>query len=262
MVIEDLVILGTTVPEPSKRSARTFVCSAGVSRELRQLIRVYPLAVREIPRRWHIYTVTLERSPHDSRIESWTIAGDRSERFHWRINQRFREEGKVPVGQRADLLESFRVDSIASANERRQSLALIHPLSRPVLEFTANAEHDEDSPEMELFSMPSLRQPVAKRFAYKPYLRFEDERGSHRLQLRDWGTYEFMRKHGDARRNELGDWLHLSDASSLLVGNMANRRNVWLVISVLGHVRAPERLFDIPSVSRFPTESVRIDGAY
>src|SRR5215471_17278110 len=115
MVIEDFVMLGTTVPEPNS-DGRIFVCSAGVSRELDSLMRIYPLARRYAPERWTVNRVQLERNPRDSRRESWKLAA---------------------------LLKKYVVPSIAVANERRMSLAVIHPQQTPHLRFTFNP----DSPE-------------------------------------------------------------------------------------------------------------------
>jgi len=57
-------MLGTTVPEPTS-DGRVFICSAGVSAELRSLMRIYPLARRRTPPRWSVNCVCLERNPKD-----------------------------------------------------------------------------------------------------------------------------------------------------------------------------------------------------
>jgi hypothetical protein len=64
--------------------------------------------------------------------------------------------------------------------------------------------------------------------------------------LRDWGTFEFLRKHGDKRRYELATALHLDQSCSLLVGNFNRHRTSWLVISVLRGVRPQPSLLDEP----------------
>lgn len=248
MVLEDFVMLGKTVPEPA-RDGRVFVCSAGVSRELRQLVRIYPLALGGCPPRWMTCRVTVERNPRDSRAASWCLAGDRSVDIHPTINYRIRQLDQVAVEHRADLLQPHVVGSIAEANARRLSLALLEPDEVPELEFRHNP-HSEDSPQMRLFDDPA-KPPVSgsRRFAFNPYLMFHDESAVHHLQLRDWGCYEFLRKQGDARRHDLLGALHLSPDSSLLVGNFNAHRNAWCVISVLQHVRRPEPLFELAEVS-------------
>jgi hypothetical protein len=88
MVVEDFVMLGKTVPEPNS-DGRVFVCSAGVSAELKTLMRIYPLARRDAPERWSINRVQVERNLRDNRIESRKLAGDRSVGMHDRINLTF-----------------------------------------------------------------------------------------------------------------------------------------------------------------------------
>lgn len=240
--IDDFVMLGKTVPEPTRTDGRIFVCSAGVSAQMRQLVRIYPLARRNAPKRWSVNTVQLERNPQDSRAESWKLAGDRTPGAHERINNTFTSTGVVPAPQRADLLRRHVVDSIKEANSRKASLAVIHPSSVEL--FFEHNPDSPDSPQLALFDTAPRPTAGAKRFAYIPRLRFRDVDGENRLMLRDWGCFEFMRKQGDDRRNELADALHLDGSCSLLVGNFNRHRTSWLVISVLRGLREPVGLFD------------------
>lgn len=240
MILEDFVMLGTTVPEPNK-DGRVFVCSAGASKEYRGLVRIYPLARRGIPRRWHKYRVPLELNHKDSRPGSYKIAGNREHGAHERINEQFGLLSKVSTKDRADLLSSCKIGSIKEANAKRLSLAIIDP-EDVELYFKFNPS-SPDSPQLSLFSDPLGKKikAGAKRFPYIPRLRFRDEEGIHDLTLRDWGCYEMMRKMPE-RREEMADFLHLSSSgSSLFVGNQNHRRTSWLVISVLNGIReAPE----------------------
>jgi hypothetical protein len=213
--LDDLVMLGTTVPEPNS-DGRVFVCSAAISPQLGQLIRIYPLAQRGIPRRWHQYRVKLERPlpNQDSRYESWKVAGDRSPEHHPDINQAFEEcAGKLPKPKRAALLKQHFLDSIQTANEKRRSLAIVRPRSVAI-----EWHHKPDEPEtlpLQLFEFEAPKTAKA-RFEWIPYLRFDDEAGPHRLMLRDWGTFELLRKHDiDYCRTELAGALHLSNDSVL-----------------------------------------------
>ena len=249
MIVEDFTMLGTTVPEPTKSDGRVFVCSAGISPEL-GLIRIYPLAKRNIPHRWSTYRVPLERNEKDSRKESWKIRGDRSEDAHEHINSAFEEVGKMRRTERKPILSKYVVDSIQEANERKLSLAILQPKIGG-LDFEHNPE-SPDSPMLKLFDLPEQR-PVegAKRFPFIPRLHFKDEGGPHHLMIRDWGCYEWMRKHPD-RYGELAQCLPLSDDSSLLIGNFNRHRNSWLIISVLSGIRESEpTLFDFRP--RIPT---------
>lgn len=244
MILEDFVMLGTTVPEPNS-DGRVFVCSAGVSAEYRKLIRIYPLARRDVPRRWGIYRVPVERNPKDSRDESFRIAGDRRPGSHERINELFESvKAKFPHSDRPALLSRYVVGSIQEANAKRLSLAIVQPEAMEVT-FEANPASAE-SPQYVLFD--DLEEPAksgARRFAWMPRIRFHDECGWHELMIRDWGAFELQRKRGEAYfREKLAGALHLDENSSLLVGNMANRRTTWLVISVLNGIREAPTLFD------------------
>lgn len=260
MILDDFVMLGTTVPEPTRRDGRIFVCSAGVSAEFGKLVRIYPLARRNIPSRWGVYRVPLERNPEDNRDESFKVAGDRSPGAHENINSQFQlVRSAVPHPERVALLAPYVVGSIKEANDRsraaktpreRFSLAIIHP-EQIDLEFDHNPESPE-SPQMGLFDLSIVGKTLpegAKRFAYIPRLRFRDELGWNNAMLRDWGTYELQRKHGpEYFRQNLAGALHLSERSSLLVGNFNQHRTAWLVISVLNGIREAPTLFDaLPS---------------
>lgn len=160
----------------------------------------------------------------------------------------FDATGIAPAAARAELLRKCVVGSIAEANERRLSLAIVHADAME-LEFEHNPA-SPDSPQLTLFDLPGQQPSGARRFPYIPRLRFRDEAGSHRLMLRDWGVYELMRKNNNLtdmsdgqRRRYVSDALHLDPTCSLLVGNLNNQRTAWLVISVLRGLRAAPSLF-------------------
>jgi hypothetical protein len=246
MILEDFVMLGTTVPEPNK-DHRIFVCSAGVSAELGSLVRIYPLARRNIPNRWHVYRVPVERNPRDHRVESWMIKAPRALGEHEDVNSHFHEIGKWKSGEMQQLLAKFTVESIAEANDRRISLAIIHPEAAE-LHFEQNPD-SPDSPQLPLFDDDEDLKPIpqgAKRFLFIPRLRFQDATGEHDLMLRDWGCYNFMRKEGyDYALKNMHAALSLSGSSSLLVGNFNQHRNSWLIISVLNGIRPPQFCSDL-----------------
>lgn len=249
MILEDFVMLGTTVPEPNS-DGRVQVCSAGVSAEYGDLVRLYPLARKNVPHRWGQYRVPVERNPKDNRPESFKVAGpeDRMPGMHERINEKFELVRKsLPDRERIRLLSRYVIGSIKEANVRKLSLAVIQPDA-----IELNFEHNPDSPEspqMSLFDLPGEKPSGARRFAWMPRLKFHDELGWNNLMLRDWGTFELQRKHGEAYfREKLLGALHLRPDTSLLVGNMNNQRNAWLVISVLNGIREAPTLFDaLPS---------------
>jgi hypothetical protein len=249
-------MLGTTVPEPN-HDGRVFVCSAGVSAELGSLLRIYPLARACVPRRWGRFRVPVERNPSDRRRESFKIHGDRTPENHPTINRSFEPLGELSPSRRAALLAPYVVPSIREANDKRLSLALIRPQGgRLEVHFREREQPDVlPTPQLGLFDdhppSPSGGPLMlgSKRFPLAPYLRFADEAGPHDLQIRDWGTYELMRKHladPDYYRANLAQALHLGPTSTLLVGNMSHQRNVWLIISILNGLIGPPQLgFDL-----------------
>lgn len=233
MIVEDFVMLGKTVPEPNS-DGRVFVCSAGYSPELRQLVRIYPLARYAAPARWSQSRVHLERNPKDSRPESWKLAGDRSLGNHERINTAaFSTYDRLAGWEQRELLDDSRlwVNSIEEANERRLSLALLQPRQIPTIVYDEN-RNSPDSPQMRLFDDGLAPAEGARRFPYMPRVVFRDAKRENRLMLRDWGCYELMRKHPEHTFG-LDGALSIGEDSVLLIGNLNSHRTSWLIISVL-----------------------------
>lgn len=188
------------------------------------------------------YAWNLERNPKDARPASYRIAAQRDPDHHKWINREFHRTGSIPKAKRADHLHhSVFIDSIAHANQRRISLGIIRPLDLEVQWKRPDSRNPIDVHQGELFAMETGNRPDRI-----PYLGFTDHDGDHSLQLRDWGVYELMRKHGPdfASRNTAG-YLHLRDSSALLVGNILRHQNVWLVISVLNLGDADQLALDL-----------------
>lgn len=236
MIVDDFVMLGKTVPELRKKSGRVFVCSAGYSHAMRGPIRVYPLARGKSPPRWSRCRVSLERNPEDSREESWRLSGDRSPANHSKINACFEIVGEVRKQERALFIQSLLSSSIQEANTKRKSLCIIEPEGIPSLSFEEN-EDSPDHPQISMFEDEGAVPDGARRFRFQPRLEFKDAGGWHRLQVRDWGGYEWMRQQGDDRRFQLAENWRLDQRPCLLIGNMNQHRNVWLIVSVLTPIR-------------------------
>ena len=141
MILDDFVMLGTTVAEPMS-DGRVAVCSAGYSPELRKLVRIYPLGMADAPHRWSQNRIELERNNRDSRDESWTIKGDRHRRD---INQKFEcIEKHVSAPTLAPQLNKHLVGSTHEADERRLSLALLRPQNARIVWRSNEAHHDHE----------------------------------------------------------------------------------------------------------------------
>jgi hypothetical protein len=238
MRLDDLIQLGKTVPEIISDGRET-VCSVFCSSELSSvrtspLLRIYPLSRRHAPPRWSKVSAELKKNPRDNRFESWQLAGDRHEQ-HETINQRSfsivsERVDKTPL---ADVIDAATVGSIVEANEKRLSLAFIRPQS-VALNFDMNPQ-SETCPQFEMFDDHKIRSG-SKRFPFLPRLHFLDSEGfEHNLQLRDWGSFEYLRKH-QGEPSGLESQLGLTKSSVLLVGNNNRHRTSWLVISVLNGI--------------------------
>lgn len=218
MILEDFVMLGRTAPEESKKHGLV-VCSAGYSKELRQFIRIYPISMFDSIPRWSICRVKVRRNPGDSRDESW------------RIDDEYPIEiiGKADKNVEYDWLESVAADSIAEMNEKRKSLAIIKPEG---MQFRFDGLRHGAERQLQLIE-------GGKPEELRPRVKFRDAAGAHDLQIRDWGCRMFLEKYPE-RDYQLWDALNLTKDNYehlFFVGNMANHRNNWLVISVVSRKR-------------------------
>jgi hypothetical protein len=232
MILENFTMLGKTAPE-RQSDDRMFVCSAGIDPSI-GLVRIYPLATSDAPKRWSRNQIRLTKNPKDSRPESFQIDGDRDGDNHSAINRMFTQVGTSTAGQLAPVIERSTTTSIVKLNEARRSLAFVPlPASSSTIEWREDQRHP-NHPQTALDLDVPGEGPIGEvdeRSAFTPILRFDLEDGEHRLTIRDWGAYEFMRKGHD--RDGLHKALDLHRDRLLLIGNHNRHRNAWLVISVL-----------------------------
>tara|TARA_R110001632_G_scaffold106649_1_gene216182 strand:+ start:890 stop:1552 length:663 start_codon:yes stop_codon:yes gene_type:complete len=219
MILEDFVMLGKTAPE-TDRQGRVTVCSAGWSPELRQLIRIYPLAVEDAPADFSVSRIKLERNYKDSRHESWKIGGERGVDVHSGINARF--DVQRILNDRSSLIGQIPVvGSIAEANAKRLSLAVVQPEVKPDFYLQKNG------------ARKLVKKEVStNNFKYIPRLKFELAGKVHKLKYLNREVYENI-----APNNKTDFWKisgRFKNNPKLLVGNMFAYRKNWLVISGLG----------------------------
>ena len=223
MRCDDFVCLGRTVPEESRKYG-VRVCCAGYSEELKSLMRVYPLPVRNIMRSRNEYRVDLRRNEQDSRSESW------------RLLEGGCLEATGACAGVADITRTLRdmaVPSIRYLNQERMSLGVLL-LDEIQGEFRQRSSMRCATSDQRLL-FDELERDVAAAFIgaeqvdLMPYLTFADADGMHTLQIREWGCYEWLRN-SRSKASQLWDNLRLERPQLVVVGNMANHRNVWLVI--------------------------------
>lgn len=244
MIIDDFVCLGRTVPEESTTYGHR-VCMAGYSESMRALLRVYPLPVQNPLRQRHVASLSVERNPKDCRPESWKL----------------REAGKsileaggeeVPMGTVRKWLRDMRADSIKALNEARRSLGVLEVDGEAQPYFQGRSDV-RDPAQLELFRFADAdpRHFGAKALDIAPRLQFHDKAGHpHDLQVREWGAYEWVRKHrADAAQLWRNYRIDDGRPTLLLVGNMNNQRTAWLIINIFKDEQAELPLFSGPTAN-------------
>jgi hypothetical protein len=237
LVIEDFVMVGNTVPQRDSLQ-RVTVCCAGYSKMLNQLVRIYPAATANLPKRWSVSRVPLVRNSKDTREESWKIDADRRPEVHDQINNAFQDRGKVDP---TELDKRFRIrtsNSIAELNAAKRSLGLISVAGGTSTIDWGTGTAEAIDGQQELPFMPS--GPKGKEYTGAvPYISFAAGGVEHRLQLRARDAGVYMQTAAD--RSGLYSSLHLDKDRTFLVGNLSgNRRNVWLVIAVFRGIPTQE----------------------
>jgi hypothetical protein len=232
MRLDDFIVLGRTVPEASQRYG-TRVCMVGYSEELGKALRVYPLLIDAPLKSRHQATLELTRNSDDNRRESYKLR-DAVTSVYGVSSQAYWSTEQV-----CDLADKMHYASIAELNRQKASLGFVALLGTPHLELKSR-EATAPPAQLALFDefVQDLRTTQfwgGRDYPQVPYVTFQDAEGIHALQLREWGTFEYLRKHqflGDG----LDKALHLHASGEqwyALVGNMAHRRNVWLVIQLV-----------------------------
>jgi hypothetical protein len=234
----EAVLLARTVPEET-RDGDVSICSAWWQPTL-GLIRVYPMPLASRQQTWRRYRLELTRSGRDNRQRSFKLADggplDCTDTHSARDRLRARLEKMATA------------TTISRLNEIRESLGVIRPVSGIDLDLE-RGEPDHS------------RSFGRKTFEVRPYLRFDDLDGKHRLALNEWGCYEFIRKGGDATQLNL----RLDDPGReqlLLVGNLRDHPTTWVVIAAIGYDAVQPALFLQPPSLFDPLQSVDSQHAH
>lgn len=226
MILEDFIVLARTVPENSKKYGHR-VCLAGWSPEMQQLYRVYPLLVHDPLRSRHSARLRVQRNTDDSRRESLQLVDAATSILS--------VSDTVAITTK-DVFDFPRYDSIKTLNAQRLSLGLIPIDGVPSLHMQTRLDV-VDAAQGLLFD--EFLTDVARHgflagndYDHIPYVQFKDACGWHTLQLREWGVYEYLRKHAWDGQGLAQGYQSAQHEWLALVGNMAHRRNVWLVIQL------------------------------
>ena len=240
-------IRGTVVAKgaPNRcKDGSTKMCSIVVSDEL-GLIRLYPLAVSEDKdiRIWSRISGQVRKSNTDQRAESFRVVD-------------VEPTGSIDDSRaKADLmnscvLRSGYVDPIEFQNERRRSICIVKSESALGAELESRTEVDSE-PAIDNEDAWVMTQAD---FPFKPYIKWRSVQGvSHRTHICSQEVY-MGTKHNASSPFRIFENLHVGDADYehwLILGNMRDRRNVW----VIAHMHRQKKI-----ASATNTNSLTFDG--
>jgi hypothetical protein len=164
----------------------------------------------------------LIRNPSDSRRESWKLRDPENSISNVRESPKSLQADKEIF----QILKKHEGDSIKSLNQQRKSIGVIRADLLGKIHVNGGVI---SQCQQELFD--DVYQTLGYKAEYVPYLKFSDAGGPHEIQVREWGVWEYLRKN---HQNALSVFdamrLQQNPHHFLIVGNMLNFRNNWLVI--------------------------------
>ncbi|MGD1098728.1 MAG: hypothetical protein ABR888_00035 [Thermoplasmata archaeon] len=231
LTIDDLVLLGRGAPDRI-RDGRITICAAGWSKT-HGFVRIYPTRTSSPLRQWNQVAVPVERNPLDSRPESWKIQGSKSE---WNtLDRKIEVVGELKQPDRRRVIRELVSPCVNSINESRVSLGIVRPVE--MSGFLDERTDVDDGIQLTLTGPP--QQKTKQGYRFQPRLRYRcsgcTAAESHDQQIIEWGCYEWFRKNPGLEA-QVFENLRLEDPAyekHLFVGNQANHRVSYLVITVL-----------------------------
>lgn len=234
--VDDLLVLGNAVPDELSDNRKS-VCTAGYSKKY-GLIRIYPVPPIAPMNRWNIVSIPLEKNPKDTREESWKVQGSKAE---WdKLHNKIKVLGQVSDREeKMAILENLRnkygAGCIERVNEKKGSLAIIEPniLSCEIV------ARDDYEPSTQLTLESKEKFLTIKNYPVQPRITYRcidcKTKNPHNQQVVEWGIYEWIRQNPKEKWAEVWKNLHIGEENyytSFLVGNQAQYRNAFLIISI------------------------------
>jgi len=236
MVIDDLIILGTAVPEEIKDGRRT-ICTAGYS-PTHGFVRIYPTNYNMPLTRWNIIKVPVERpiTPHyNGRTESWKIIGSNRE---WdMLYKKVETIGVLPQKERQNLVIRLIDDCcVSDLWNRHRSLGIVQA---EILEHYFKTNEDLKKG-IQTTLDKSFRVSVKDEFPIEPRIKYKCsnctvDKGYHDQQLLEWGAYMWLKRSPD-KAEQLWENLGLDNPDYekyLFVGNLLQYPTAFAIISIL-----------------------------
>lgn len=213
------VILGVGAPNDSVKHGKT-MCAIVLTADL-GMIRIYPVSAQISLPVWGEVSLEIERG-----------GDDRSESYRLR---RFSLTGKIENAEEkrelldACVIKSGQSDPIDYQNNNRASVVMIKPAWGDC-EFSISQKVPKNIPEDDEECGWIVTQG---RHWQKPYVTWRSAQGGeHKSHLGGREIYECIRRNPESVWNLMNN-LRVSDPDYefwMLMGNMKNRRNVWLCV--------------------------------
>jgi len=225
------VILGVGAPNRCKNGEAT-QCGIALCGNL-GLFRIYPFKVNSGVKVWTICDIDAEPSASDSRFESWKL---KSIVVVGRVESRDERASILD----ACILNHGNEDAIDFQNKNRASIAIVRPqINYPYV--TRGEFHDFDG----VSETSDAWIYCQREYPHKPYLNWTSPYGKeHYSHIVSHEAYEWLRKE-PTRPHALFDNMNLINPDYMnwiVLGNMKNRRNVWVVVHV-HRLKAPVNAF-------------------
>lgn len=216
------IIIGIGAPNRCRDGLST-QCAIGLSKDI-GLFRIYPIKVNTGVSVWSECNIDAIQNPKDGRAESWKVQS-----ISATGNKITDPHEKASMLDDCILLSGDN-DPIDYQNKNRASVAVIKPdlesgfISRGDLEQPPEYTESEDA-----------WIYCQKESPYKPYISWRSHIGKqHKSHLVAHEAYEWIRKN-PIRPHALFDNMHFINPDFdhwFVMGNMNNRRNVWVVVHV------------------------------
>jgi len=212
------IIMGVGAPNDSKAAGKS-MCAILLSREL-GFVRIYPIPASESFPVWSMVSCVVEKG-NDNRSESFKL-------ISYEITDHISEpETKREILNRC-VLKSGSDDPIDYQNTIRRSIFMIRP-SWGDVEVSLSQKIPSISPDDEECGWIVTQG----RHWIKPYIQWTSDQGKeHKSHLGGREIYEGIRNNPHSPWNLMNnlqisnpDWEHW-----MLMGNMKDRRNVWLCV--------------------------------
>lgn len=235
MILEDVIMLARTVPEPSKKYG-VRVCSVAYSPELRKLIRIYPLMPYERLKQRYVYRFQLERNDKDSRDESFKKITYTS------TGRAVSKEELEPI------FEKLMTDDLTILNKKKVSLGILKAEAGTYFLGMKSKKDIQDQNQLCLFEAPDLNDHKLKTgqdYQHIPYVTIPSMQSQKNIQLREWGIYKLLDKNDGCISDVYLSGIFNDNEVYFIVGNMNGCRSIWIVCSYYTYKPIRQRnLFD------------------